>query len=115
MGLLDWLAAPVWQIGVLENRLTILEPKTGRSAERQAEHEFSRDGLLVVDAQILEHELTKLFRAFTDSRWMSRYPVVEVHQFAWPIQGLELEAVRIAVMNAGASKVVLLYGRDSTP
>ncbi len=107
MGFRDWFAVPVWHLGVFENRLTLFEPKTGQSAARNAHDKFSANGLLVIDDQILEHELKQLIELFLNGRWLLHYPAIEVTELAWPIAGAEREALRTAIINAGASRVTL--------
>ena len=98
---------PVWHVEIFENRITLREPKTGMSGERIAEHHFSKDGLLIADDQILEHELGQLIRSLFRPTWLGRYPVMEVVRLERPVSGEEMAALRTALMNAGASKVVL--------
>ena len=106
MGWFDSLT-PIWHVSIYENRIVLLEPKTGISGERVAEHRFSDGDRLITNDQILEHELGQLIRQLFKQKWFGRYPEMHVVALARPVTGEEREALRTALANAGASKVVL--------
>ena len=98
---------PEWHISIDHNRVALVEPSTGISGERVAEPAFSNADRLIIDDQLLEHALVQLIRELFKPRWPGVYPTMKVVHLSRPVAGRERDALRTALLNAGASRVVL--------
>ena len=100
--------SPTWHVSIFPNRLQVVDRESGKSGESSGEHEFSSADELVVDDQVLEHELRVLIdRAFGKAGILGRFPKMHVIEMARPISDTERQRIRTALANAGASKVLL--------
>lgn len=107
MKFLERFAAPVWQLSIFPNRIVLRDGKSGQTWERDAEHPFSDDRHLITDDQLLEREVYLLARQVTQGKWQIKYPVLEVVALAWSLSPDEVDRLKTALANAGASRIIL--------
>ena len=94
---------PRLDVVVRPNHISVRSLDSGQVAS--AEGPFSCDHLLVDDVDILEHVIRRALHQFAGRFWS--FPRVVASTDGQPIHRIEQKVIRDALLNAGASRVVL--------
>jgi hypothetical protein len=97
------MLTPKLEVVIRHNHISVRNLDSGKTASAAAP--FSCDHLLVDDIDIFEHAANGALKAVTATLWS--FPTLIVSKVGQPIHIVEEKVIRHALLNAGASRVVL--------
>ncbi|HWK40660.1 MAG TPA: hypothetical protein VNR60_01905 [Croceibacterium sp.] len=104
---------PIWELEIFRNRIRLTELATGRTGERTATYPFSTASLLIAEDQCLEQEIRMLSNeCFGRPGIFGRFPEVQVVHLDAVVAAAEIALLNEALVNVGASKIVLPEATD---
>jgi hypothetical protein len=97
---------PTFEIAIFQNHVRVKNCRSDEIAERPAVYPFSSSSMLIANQDYLEEELKQLIRQVAGT-YLFIFPNARVVELQKPLEPVEREALRNALLNGGFSKVFL--------